>query len=80
MKNMKEKTSHDVVIKWNEFIKLLKIEYDESQKEFQRGSGHALMNFEGSSGPCLAKKKKKGENTSKEKREDLDKISCWERR
>ncbi len=26
MKNMKDKTLHDVIIKWNEFVKLLKIE------------------------------------------------------
>lgn len=25
-KNMKEKTLHDVIVKWNEFIELLKIE------------------------------------------------------
>jgi hypothetical protein len=26
VKNMKDNTSHDVVVKWNEFIELLKIE------------------------------------------------------
>jgi len=26
VKNMKDKTLHDVIIKWNEFVKLLKIE------------------------------------------------------
>jgi hypothetical protein len=46
------------------FIELLKIEYDELQKEFQRGSNHALTNFEGSSGPYLTKKRKEKENRS----------------
>lgn len=60
MKNMKDKRSHNVVVKWNEFVELLKIEQDESQKEFQRGSNHTLMNFKGSSGPHPTKKQKKG--------------------
>jgi hypothetical protein len=76
VKNMKDKTSHDIVVKWNECIKLLKIEPDKLQKEFQRGSNHALVNFEGLSGLHSTKKEKKGENTSEEEREDPDKTSC----
>jgi hypothetical protein len=76
VKNMKDKTSHDIVVKWNECIKLLKIEPDKLQKEFQRGSNHALVNFEGLSGLHSTKKEKKGENTSGEEREDPDKTSC----
>jgi hypothetical protein len=29
VKNMKDKTLHDIIIKWNEFIELLKIKQDE---------------------------------------------------
>jgi len=54
----------------------LKIEQDKLQKEFQRGSNHALMNFEGLSGLHSTKKEKKGENTSGEERENPDKTSC----
>jgi hypothetical protein len=28
VKNMKDKPSHDIVVKWNELVKLLKIEKD----------------------------------------------------
>jgi hypothetical protein len=75
--DMKDKTSHEVVVKWNEFIELLKIEHDELQKDSQRGSDHTFTNFEGSSGPCLAKKKK---NTIGEERENPNNTSCRERR
>jgi len=67
VKNMKDKTSHDVIIKWNEFIELLKIEQDKSQKESQRGSNHALMNFEGSNGPCPTKEQEKEKTKAKKK-------------
>ncbi len=67
VKNTKEKTSHNIIIKWNEFIKLLKIEQDELQKEYQRGSNHTLTNFKGSSGPHLAKKKEKTKAKKKER-------------
>ncbi len=81
VKKMKEKTLHNIVIKWNEFTELLKIKHDDSQKEFQRGSDHALMNFEGSSCLCLGKKKtKKGKNRSWQEKEDPDKISFWKRK
>jgi hypothetical protein len=33
---MEEKITHDIIIHWNEFIKLLKIEKDELQKDSQR--------------------------------------------
>lgn len=36
MKNMKDKTLHNVIIKWNEFIECLKIEQDELQKKSQK--------------------------------------------
>jgi hypothetical protein len=42
---MKDKTSHDMVICWNEFVKLLKIENDESQKDSQKGSDHTHKLF-----------------------------------
>jgi hypothetical protein len=61
---MKDKTSHDIIVKWNEFIKLLKIEQDKSQKESQKGSNHALMNFEGSSGLCPTIKQEKEKTKS----------------
>jgi hypothetical protein len=62
VKNMKDNISHNVIIKLNEFVELLKIEQDELQKEFQRGSNHTFINFEGSSG--LHPKNKKEENIS----------------
>jgi L-fucose isomerase-like protein len=37
VKNMKDKTSHDVVVKWNEFIELLKIVQDKSPKGVSKG-------------------------------------------
>jgi hypothetical protein len=48
---MEEKTTHDIAICWNVFIKLFKMEKDELQKDFQRGFNHILTNFEGSSSP-----------------------------
>ncbi len=74
VKNMKDKTLHDIIVKWNEFIELLKIEQDESQKESQRGLNHALTNFEGSSGPCLTKKKKKEKTEGEKKQKILKKL------
>jgi hypothetical protein len=52
----------------------LKIEYDELQKEFQRGSNHALTNFEGSSGPYLTKKQKKEKIEVEKKQKILKKL------
>jgi hypothetical protein len=49
-------------------IELLKIEQDELQKEFQRGSDHALTNFKGSNGLCLEKKQKKVKQKLRKKR------------
>jgi hypothetical protein len=69
LKNMGDKTSHDIIVKWNELIKLLKIEKDESQKDFQKGSNHAFTNFKGSNGPRLTKTKK--EKTKAEKKEKI---------
>jgi hypothetical protein len=37
---MKGKTLHNMVIRWNEFIELLRIEKDELQKDYQKGSDH----------------------------------------
>jgi hypothetical protein len=63
---MNDKTSHDV--KWNEFIKLLKIEHDKLQKEFQRGLDHADMNFEGSAGPRPIKRQKRKKHVEKKEK------------
>jgi len=56
------------------FIELLKIEYDELPKGFQRGSNHALTNFEGSSGPYLTKKQKKEKIEVEKKQKILKKL------
>jgi hypothetical protein len=68
VKNMKDKTSHNIVVCWNEFIKLLKIKKDESQKDFQKGSNHTFTNFEGYSGLHPTKKQKKGKHKLRRKR------------
>jgi hypothetical protein len=68
VENMKDKTLHAIIVKWNEFVELLKIELDESQKEFQRGSYHIVMNFEGFSGHRPTKKHKRRKQKLKRKR------------
>jgi len=70
---MEEKIMHDIVIHWNEFVKLLKIEKDELQKDSQIGSDHILTNFEGFSGPRLAKKQKMEKIEAKKKEKILTK-------
>jgi len=37
VKNMKDETLYDIVIKWNEFIELLKIEHDKLQNGVSKG-------------------------------------------
>jgi hypothetical protein len=56
---IEEKTSPNIVVHWNEFIELFKIEKNESQNHSQRGFNHTLTNFEGSSGFRLTKKQKR---------------------
>ncbi len=38
VKNMKDKTSHNIIVCWNDFVKVLKIENHKSQKDSQKGS------------------------------------------
>jgi hypothetical protein len=71
---IEEKIMHNIAIRWNEFIKLLKIEEDELQKDFQRGFNHIFTNFEGFSGPRLAKKKKEVKKKVKKKEMILTKL------
>ncbi len=60
VKSMKDKTLHDIIVEWNVFVHLFKIELDELQQEFQRDSEHTLTNFKGSNGHCPTKKRKRG--------------------
>jgi len=65
---MKNKTLHDIIIKWNEFVELLKIELDESQKEFQRGSNHTVTNLKVFSGHHPIEKQKRRKQKLRRKR------------
>jgi hypothetical protein len=64
----------DICDCWDEFFKVLQIEMDESAKDSQRVSKQAMINFEGSSEPCLAKKPRKEKTKAKKKKKILTKL------